>query len=101
MEGRFDLVMMLALVHHLAVGASIPLSEIARFVHQCSRGWALVELIDSDDPQMRLLCGQRRRDAAEFGLPAQREAFLRAGFAIDAEVALPGSSRSLALMRKS
>ena len=100
MEGRFDLVMMLALVHHLAVGASIPLVEIARFVHRSSRGWALIELIGSDDPQMRLLCSQRRRDAAEFGLTAQREAFLRAGFEINSEVVLSGASRSLALMRK-
>jgi len=99
MSQRFDLVMMLALVHHVAIGAAIPLRAIAEFVRACSRGWAIVEFLDASDPQLVSLCQQRQRLPQEFTIERQRAAFLDAGFRLESEVALTPTERSLALLR--
>ncbi|WP_349742760.1 methyltransferase domain-containing protein [Roseateles cavernae] len=100
LDGRMDLVMVLALTHHLAVGAAVPLDAIARFVFSCSRDAAIVELIEAEDPQLRSLCDQRQRDPSEFTAERQRAAFLGAGFELIQEVSLDGAMRSLVLFRK-
>jgi SAM-dependent methyltransferase len=99
LRGRFDAVLMLALIHHLIVSSAIPLTAVAAFVRQCTRRLAIVELIDEDDPQMRLLCSQRQRNPKDFGIVLQRQAFLDAGFLIEEEVVLEPGSRRLALLR--
>ncbi len=99
LEGQADLVLMLALLHHLAVGAAVPMNEIARFARTCTRRWLVVEWIHHDDQQLALLARQRSRHAAEFALPHQRQAFVDAGFAIVSELSLAPASRTLALMQ--
>lgn len=98
-ERRFDLVMMLALVHHLAVAASVPLSAVAAFAAHCTRRWIIVELIGEADPQMQLLCVQRQRSVADFSEARQRAAFVAAGFVIEDECRLAPAARSLLLLR--
>lgn len=98
--GQFDIVLMLALLHHLMVSNSIPLIEVARFAHQCTTSWAIVEWVDEEDPQMHLLCAQRQRSTCEFSVAAQRQAFMAAGFSMQEEVALSGGVRRLALLRR-
>lgn len=97
---RFDLVLMLALIHHLAVGFSIPLEQIAALAARLSRRWLMVEWIGEQDPQMQLLCGQRQRLPSEFDIAHQRAAFETVGFTVEAERKLPGTARLLALMKK-
>ena len=99
-EGAFDLVMMLALVHHLAVAASVPLAEVATLAWQWSRRWLIVECVHPADPQMRLLCEQRRRDPEEFSLSAQIGALCEQGFEIEDRVDLAPAARTLLLLRK-
>lgn len=99
MNGRFDLVMMLALVHHLAVAASVPLDAIASFARTCSRRWLIIEFIDPADPQMQLLCTRHQRNTEEFSVERQREAFLRAGFTLHDQVHLDNDTRVLSLLR--
>ncbi|WP_457330925.1 class I SAM-dependent methyltransferase [Rhizobacter sp. P5_C2] len=99
LAGQFDLVMMLALIHHLAIGASIPLREIAGFARACSRGWLIVEFIDVADAQLASLCRQRQRSPQEFTSDRQRAAFIEAGFSVEAELALSPAPRTLALLR--
>ena len=98
-ERSFDLVMMLALVHHLAVAASVPLSAVAAFAAHCTRRWLIVELIREADPQMQLLCAQRQRSVADFSEAGQRAAFLAAGFVIEDEFSLAPAARCLLLLR--
>lgn len=99
-EGRFDLVLMLALIHHLAIAAAVPLPRVAALAARWSRRWLIVEFIGEEDPQLRLLCAQRRRQAAEFGIERQRAAFEGAGFVVRAESRLLGASRALVLLEK-
>ena len=100
LAGRFDLVMMLALVHHLAIGAAVPLEEVARFAAGCTRDALIVELIDASDPQLVSLCSQRQRRPEEFSIERQRAAFRAAGLRIEAEVDLAPAGRTLALLRR-
>ena len=98
LEGRFDVVLMLALVHHLGVSSAIPLAEVAKFLRRCTRRWAVVEWISETDPQMELLCWQRQRQPGEFGLVAQRAAFCDAGFVVREGAAISDGRGILALL---
>ena len=98
LQGQNDVVMMLALIHHLSIASAVPLRAVAEFAARCSRRWLIVELVDSADPQVALLCDQRRRDPQEFSLQAQRTAFEAAGWASTERVVLPGDVRELHLM---
>lgn len=100
LHDRFDVVMMLALIHHLAVGASIPLSAVAEFARACTRDWTIVEFVDEADPQLTSLCAQRQRTGGEFSAARQRAAFVDAGFHVEAEVDLFPAKRTLVLLRK-
>jgi predicted RNA methylase len=96
---RADVVMALALTHHLAIGESIPMREIARMLGSVSRSHAIVELIDERDPMVVELAAQRQRDPSEFAIALQRAA-LDEFFSVQDEVALPGTARALALLRR-
>lgn len=98
LEQRFDVVMMLALIHHLAIAAAVPFDAVATFAARCTRRWLIVELIDESDSQLSLLCEQHQRQSSEFTRPRQREAFQRAGFRLELEIELPVGTRSLALL---
>jgi hypothetical protein len=100
LAGRIDVVMMLALIHHLAIGAAVRLPAIAQFAHDCTRKWAIVEWLGNDDPLLRRLCEERRREPSEFSIERQRQAFVDAGFAVEDTKPLPGTSRVLALLRR-
>ncbi len=100
LHGSFDVVMMLAILHHLAVAASIPLSEVAAFATRCTRRFLILELIDPSDPQVAQLLGRHGRSLDEFSLERQRAVFIDVGFAIEAEVDLAPTRRQLLLLRK-
>lgn len=93
-----DMVMMLALVHHLCIAAAIHLEQVARFAAACTRRWLVVEWLEPRDPQVILLCSQRKRNPAEFDVQRQRQAFLDAGFVVLGEIVLPQDTRRLALL---
>jgi hypothetical protein len=57
-RGPADVVLALALVHHLALGNNVPLPRIARFFAAAGR-WLLVEFVPKQDSQsQRLLAGK-------------------------------------------
>jgi hypothetical protein len=95
-----DVVLMLALIHHLSIAAAVHLVHVARFAATCTRRWLVVEWLETSDPQVQHLCAQRRREPNEFSVEMQRRAFIDAGFALREEVALPGGQRHLALLEK-
>ena len=58
-KGRFDLVLLLAVVHHLGVSERIPLQQIAELMACLTRDAVVVEFIDREDPMFqRLLRGR-------------------------------------------
>jgi SAM-dependent methyltransferase len=98
---QFDVVMLLALIHHLAIGSSIPLSAIAEFCTRIAKRALIVEWVSDADPMLRTLCMQRNRDPLDFTVSAQRHAFERAGWAVAEDFALDGSIRTMALLVRS
>jgi hypothetical protein len=56
---RFDLVLMLAVVHHLRVTEGIPLDTLFEEVAALTRGHVLVEFVPVSDPMFRTLARGR------------------------------------------
>jgi SAM-dependent methyltransferase len=93
-----DLVLMLALVHHLEISEGIPLEEIARLASRLTRSHAIVELIDGDDPMARHLSQQRNKAPSRRGTHEQLAAFA-VHFDVLEQVTLPDTKRVLCLLR--
>lgn len=94
-----EVLMMLAVVHHLAISSSIPYEVIAATAAGLTTRYLIIELLDEADPLVARLAAQRGRVPAEFSLALQRRAFEQ-HFQVLETVALPASSRVLHLMEK-
>jgi SAM-dependent methyltransferase len=97
--GLSDVVMMLALIHHLAIGESIPMDEVAALAARTTRRFAIVETMAPNDPMVRGLLDQRSRDASDFSVERQIAAF-DAQFQTLEVLQLPGTARQLRLLEK-
>ncbi len=94
---KADVLLMLALIHHLAVSESIPFERIAELAAGMTRRYLVVEFIGQQDPLLGQLAGQRRRDPAEFALALQQQAFARYFRTVE-QVEVSGTARTLALL---
>jgi hypothetical protein len=96
-RGPADLVMALALVHHLAIGNNVPLPEVASYLHELGR-WALVEFVPKQDPKVAELLAVREDVFPHY----TREGFERAvaeHFETVRREEIRGSGRVLYLLR--
>ncbi|WP_377157441.1 class I SAM-dependent methyltransferase [Roseateles sp. UC29_93] len=100
LRGGADMTLMLALLHHLVIGASIPMQRVAEFAASCTREALVVELIEPTDPQIALMRSQRHRDDPFPSVTVQCQAFLDAGFVQQEQVRLPSGQRVLTLLRR-
>ncbi|MBU8933395.1 MAG: SAM-dependent methyltransferase [candidate division Zixibacteria bacterium] len=57
-RGPADLVMALALVHHLAIGNNVPLSDISRFFGEIGRA-LIIEFVPKEDSQIQRMLANR------------------------------------------
>jgi SAM-dependent methyltransferase len=99
-EGRFDVVLMLAVVHHLRVTHRIPLQEIVDLAARLVRpgGQVIVEYVGPEDPQFRRLC--RGREGLHSGHGREVfEAAWGAQFMLERRCALAESGREVYLLR--
>ena len=89
-----DLVLGLALVHHLAIGANVPLASVLDWF--ASLGGALVvEFVDRDDPMARrLLANKPAGTHDDYTLDAFEE-LLASRFAVRRQERLPSGTRTL------
>jgi 2-polyprenyl-3-methyl-5-hydroxy-6-metoxy-1,4-benzoquinol methylase len=55
LEGRFDLVLMLAVIHHLLLMEQIPLPAILALCHRLTRNHLIVEWVPVEDPMFQSL----------------------------------------------
>jgi hypothetical protein len=97
--GCFDMVMMLAVVHHMLATERVPLPEIVNLAADLTRDFALIEFVDCEDPMFRRL--SRGRDELYAALHADLfERCVTSRFAIVRQCAIAGSKRTLYLLRK-
>jgi SAM-dependent methyltransferase len=52
-DGRFDLVMMLAVAHHMLVTERIPLDDLLALAGELSREYVLIEFVAQEDPMFQ------------------------------------------------
>lgn len=98
-RGGFDLVLMLAVVHHLLVTQRVPLESIVDLAAGLTRDAVVIEFIGPQDPQFRRLL--RGRDELHQDLSRDSfEAACGGPFEIASTTHLAGSNRWLYLLRK-
>jgi hypothetical protein len=97
-RGRPDLVLALALVHHLAISRNLPFSELVTWLRSLG-GRLVIEFADRDDPMVaRLLAGKRAEVHEDYGRE-QFERALAAGFELERREALGSGTRTLYLAK--
>jgi hypothetical protein len=97
-RGRPDLVLCLALVHHLAIGRNVPFGELVAWLR--SLGARLViEFAERDDPMVtRLLAAKREETHEDYGRD-QFERALAGGFELERREVLESRTRTLYLAK--
>ena len=73
-RGPTDLLMALALIHHLVFSASVPLEKVATWFAQLARR-VLIEFVPETDPMVRKLLTNRGDDHLPYSLAVFRQAF--------------------------
>jgi hypothetical protein len=96
-RGPADLVMALALVHHLAIGNNVPFPQLASFFASLAE-WLLIEFVPKDDPQVQLLLRSRQDIFSDYTRESFEAAFAGRFRIVRAEP-LPSSDRRLYLMQ--
>jgi hypothetical protein len=94
-----DLVVVLALLHHLVLGRNIPLSRIAAYLSELTETWLILEFIPLTDPKARDLIRNRKNIYASYGTAELEQQFSRY-FTIDRQSPIPGTERNLYRMKK-
>jgi hypothetical protein len=91
-RGRPELVLCLALVHHLAITSNVPLAEVIDWLASLD-ATVVVEFPTREDPMVqRLLAGKREETHADYDLPVF-ERLLGEAFEIDRRAELQGGKR--------
>jgi ribosomal protein L11 methylase PrmA len=93
-----DVVLALALVHHLAISRNIPFDRLVEFFAELAPG-LIIEFVPKDDPMVRRLLATREDVFPDYTIEAFRAAFGRR-FEILADEPITGVSRRLLRMRR-
>lgn len=93
-----DVVLALALVHHLAISRNVPLDRLAAYFAGLAAG-LVVEFVPKDDPMVRTLLATRQDVFPDYTLDGFRAAFGRP-FNLVAEAPIEGTTRVLFRMAR-
>jgi ribosomal protein L11 methylase PrmA len=96
-RGPVDVVMALALVHHLAISNNVPLPDVASYFARLGR-WLIVEFIPKEDSQVKRLLATREDIFPMYYQAGFEEAF-QTCFTIQETRTIPGSKRVMYLMK--
>lgn len=97
-RGTPDLVMALALIHHLAIGNNLPLGEIAKFMAECAP-LLIIEFVPKSDSQVQRMLASRKDVFHDYDQSGFEKAF-REQFSIKEKCEVPGTTRTLYLMSR-
>jgi hypothetical protein len=98
-RGSFDMVLMLAFIHHLLVSERVPLFEILRVTAELTRDAAVIEFVPVSDPMFRRLLRGRDELHRDF-TPENFEQACSGFFRIVRKEELAPGSRCLYFLRK-
>lgn len=95
-RGPVDLILALALIHHLAISNNVPLSQVGRFFRGLGK-WLVIEFVPKADSQVQKLLVSREDIFPNYTREGFEAAF-RQNYAIREAVPLQDSQRLLYLM---
>jgi SAM-dependent methyltransferase len=100
LEGRLqaDLILALALVHHLAIANNLPLAAVAEFFAAHGE-WLAIEFVAKEDEQVQKLLVNRRDIFPDYDERGFEAAFGRYFSQVE-KVGLPGGTRTLYLFKR-
>ena len=97
-RGPADMIMALALIHHLAISNNIPLQVIAEYF--CSLGnYLIVEFVSKEDTQVQLLLASRQDIFFEYDIQYFKK-FFSSFYYILEEIPIIETERTIFLMKK-
>jgi len=94
-----DLVLALALIHHLSIGKNIPFEMIAGLFKNINRKYLVIEFVPKDDEKIKLMLSGKKDIYAEYDEAHFEEAFKKY-YVITHKQIIPGSLRVLYLMTR-
>lgn len=97
-RGPVDLVMALALIHHLAISNNVPLETVAEFLASAGK-YAIVEFVPKSDSQVKRLLATRKDIFDKYTEAGFEDAFSEL-FEIVEKEPIPGSQRTLYLFHR-
>jgi hypothetical protein len=95
---QVDMIMALALIHHLAIGKNIPLALIARLFAGMTKQ-LIIEFVPKDDPKVQEML-QQKKDIYTDYRQERFEEEMSNYFSIEGKQAVPGTGRVLFNMRR-
>ncbi len=96
-RGPADLLLALALVHHLAIGNNVPLAQVARYFRKLGE-WLIIEFVPKSDSQVQRLLASRDDVFPNYTVEGFETAFQH-DFEVVRTVPVPDSERTLYLLR--
>jgi hypothetical protein len=97
-RGRPDLILALALVHHLAISRNLPFSELVTWLRGL-RSRLVIEFADRDDPMVTRLLAAKREETHESYRREEFERALAEGFEVERREELGSGTRTLYLAK--
>ncbi|MGK2857160.1 MAG: class I SAM-dependent methyltransferase [Thermoanaerobaculia bacterium] len=88
-----DLILVLALIHHLVVGRNIPLEEVIEYLAGYQAD-LVIEFVERDDPMVRTLLAGKDQEFADYDR-SRFESILERTFVVTAVLPLPSGLRRL------
>ena len=97
-RGPVDLVMALALIHHMAIANNVPLREVARIFAEFGEH-LIIEFVPKQDSQVERLLSSRLDIFPDYTLEGFKQAFSEYYNILD-EQPVQGSERTMFLMKR-
>ena len=97
-RGPADLILALALIHHLAISNNVPLDRVARFLARAGRS-LVIEFVPKSDSQVRRLLATRADIFPDYHIDGFLRAFAHYFDVVDSRP-VEGSERTLYFMRR-
>ena len=96
-RGPVDLVMALALIHHISISNNVPLEKVASFLKTIGKN-LIIEFVPKEDSQVKILLQSREDIFDQYDIQGFEKSFLQ-HFEILSKKEIPGTSRTLYLMK--
>jgi hypothetical protein len=97
-RGPVDVILALALIHHLAISNNVPLPKLAEFFHELCH-WLVIEFVPKSDSQVQILLKSREDIFSQY-VQADFEKIFQEKFDIRTAVKVQDSERFLYLMER-